>query len=203
MSIHLVELEQTLEAPRQEAFELFSDPFNLERITPPWLRFRLLAGERFAISAGTLIEYRLILHGVPLRWVTEIAAWEPGRRFIDVQRTGPYRLWHHIHEFVADGDRTLMRDTIRYMLPLGPLGEVAHRAFVRRDLEQIFEFRSSAISGLLAPASAQPLAPAAAQVLASAAAQPLATPSAQPQPDASPRAQRHESAHFTKQSISR
>ena len=81
------------------------------------------------MGAGALIEYRLALHGLPISWLTRIEAWEPGVRFVDAQLTGPYRLWHHTHEFAPDGaGGTLMRDTVRYALPFGPLGEVAHRA---------------------------------------------------------------------------
>ena len=94
------------------------------------------------MGAGALIEYRLRLHGVPVRWLTRIEEWEPGRRFVDAQLRGPYRLWHHTHAFEPDGDGgTLMRDTVRYALPLGPLGELAHRLFVRARPRAIFDFR--------------------------------------------------------------
>jgi ligand-binding SRPBCC domain-containing protein len=98
------------------------------------------------MGVGALIEYRLVLHGLPISWLTRIEAWEPGVRFVDAQLTGPYRLWHHTHEFAPDGaGATLMRDTVRYALPLGPLGEVAHRAFVARDLRRIFDFRAAEV----------------------------------------------------------
>jgi hypothetical protein len=98
------------------------------------------------MAPGALIEYRLKLHGVPIRWRTTIAVWDPPRRFVDVQLSGPYRMWHHTHDFVpAPGGGTLMRDTVRYALPLGPLGEAAHRLFVRRDLERIFDFRRDVV----------------------------------------------------------
>jgi ligand-binding SRPBCC domain-containing protein len=101
------------------------------------------------MGAGTLIRYRLRLHGMPLRWDTVIAAWDPPRRFVDVQVRGPYRLWHHTHEFLpVDGD-TLMRDTVRYAIGFGGLGELAHRALVRRDLAAIFDFRARAVPALL------------------------------------------------------
>ena len=99
------------------------------------------------MRVGTLIEYRLRLHGLPISWLTRIEEWEPGVRFVDAQLTGPYRLWHHTHEFASDGDnRTRMRDTVRYALPFGPLGEIARRAFVARDLERIFAFRRDAVA---------------------------------------------------------
>ena len=102
------------------------------------------------LRAGTLIEYRLCLHRVPLRWISRIERWEPGRAFEDVQVRGPYRLWHHRHEFRAAGRGTLVQDHVRYALPLGPLGELAHAAFVERDLARIFAFRYAAVKELLA-----------------------------------------------------
>ena len=100
------------------------------------------------MGVGTFIQYRLRLHGVPVRWDTLIQAWEPPRRFVDVQVRGPYRLWHHTHELSPlDGGRTLMRDTVRYALGFGALGALAHRAVVRRDLEAIFAYRARARAG--------------------------------------------------------
>ena len=94
------------------------------------------------MRAGALIEYRLKLHGLPIRWLTRIEEWVPGERFVDAQLHGPYALWHHTHEFEPPATAsTLMRDTVRYALPFGPLGEVAHRLFVARDLERIFDYR--------------------------------------------------------------
>ena len=88
-----------------------------------------------------------------MRWRTRIEAWEPPHRFVDVQLSGPYSLWEHTHEFEADGEEaTLIRDRVRYALPLGPLGELAHRLFVRRDVERIFDFRREAVAARLASA---------------------------------------------------
>ena len=102
------------------------------------------------MGVGTFIQYRLRLHGVPVRWDTLIQAWEPPRRFVDVQVRGPYRLWHHTHELAPLGDgRTLMRDTVRYALGFGPLGALAHRVIVRRDLEAIFAYRAQRVPQLL------------------------------------------------------
>lgn len=145
MTIHVLEREQRLPRPPGDAFAFFADARNLEAITPPWLRFRVVAPAPGEMRAGTLIEYRLRLHGIPVRWLTRIAVWEPGRRFVDVQVSGPYRLWHHTHDFLPDAGGTLMRDTVRYALPLGPLGAAAHVLLVRRDLERIFDFRQEAI----------------------------------------------------------
>ena len=130
-------------------FEFFAHAGNLERITPSWLGFSLLTPEPAVMAAGTLIEYRLHLHRIPLRWVTRIDVWEPGREFVDVQVQGPYRVWHHRHQFHAAPGGTVVRDHVRYALPLGLLGELAHRAFVRRDLTRIFGFRQAAVAQLL------------------------------------------------------
>jgi ligand-binding SRPBCC domain-containing protein len=146
MTVHILEREQLLARPPQALFPFFGDALNLEAITPPWLGFRVVTPEPIEMGPGTSIEYRLRLHGVPVRWRTTIAVWDPPRRFVDVQLSGPYRMWHHTHDFspTADGG-TLMRDTVRYALPFGPLGALAHRLVVRRDLERIFDFREQAV----------------------------------------------------------
>ena len=150
MAVHVLRREQHLPAPPADVFPFFGDALNLEAITPPWLGFRVVTPGPLAMGPGTLIEYRLRLHGVPVRWRTRIAVWEPPHRFVDVQLSGPYRLWHHTHEFErAAGGGTTMHDVVRYALPLGPLGEAAHRLFVARDLARIFDFRSEVVGTVL------------------------------------------------------
>jgi ligand-binding SRPBCC domain-containing protein len=144
--VHILTREQIVPGDPDTVFAFFSDAANLEAITPAWLRFRIVSPQPIRMAAGTLIEYRLELHRVPIRWLTRIESWEPGRRFVDVQLRGPYRLWHHTHAFDPHRDGTLVRDTIRYALPLGPLGRLAHVAFVRRDLERIFDHRHAEIA---------------------------------------------------------
>ena len=148
MRLHRLEREQFLPYPPSEVFPFFADARNLERITPPLLRFRVVPPGPVEMGVGTLIEYRLRLHGLPVRWLTRIDAWEPGRRFVDSQLAGPYRLWHHTHTFEERDGGTLMRDVVVYALPLWPLGELA-RPLVDRDLAAIFDFRREAVSGLL------------------------------------------------------
>jgi ligand-binding SRPBCC domain-containing protein len=148
--IHHLHREQLIPRPIGEVFAFFAEARNLERITPPWLAFSLRGPEPDQMSAGTLIEYRLRLHGIPLRWISRIEVWEPGRAFEDVQVKGPYRLWHHRHEFRKAGGGTLVQDHVRYALPLGPLGELAHAAIVERDLARIFAFRYAAVKEILA-----------------------------------------------------
>ncbi len=146
---HILEREQRIPAPPEDVFPFFEDAHNLEAITPPWLGFRVATPGPIEMGPGAVIEYRFKLHGLPIRWRTRIEAWEPGRRFVDVQLEGPYRLWHHVHTFEPDGGGTLMRDAVRYALPLGPLGALAHAAFVGRDLERIFDFRRQETARLL------------------------------------------------------
>jgi ligand-binding SRPBCC domain-containing protein len=146
MRTHLLERTQRLPAPPEHVFPFFGEARNLEAITPPWLGFRVTTPGAIEMREGALIEYRLTLHRVPVRWRTRIEAWEPSRRFVDAQVSGPYRLWHHTHLFEPDGDGTLMRDLVRYALPAGPLGRLAHAAFVRRDLERIFDFRRDRVT---------------------------------------------------------
>jgi ligand-binding SRPBCC domain-containing protein len=141
-----LERTQVIPRPRTEVFTFFSDASNLERITPPFVGFRFLTPPPPAIGAGTLIEYQLKLHGFPIRWQTLIETFEPGLLFTDVQLRGPYRRWHHRHEFSDVPGGTRMDDTIDYQLPLGPLGAVARSLFVARALRQIFDFRAERIA---------------------------------------------------------
>ena len=144
---HVLRREQRLPRPPDAVFPFFADAHNLEAITPPWLGFRVVTPRPIEMRVGALIEYRLRLRGLPVAWLTRIEDWTPGVRFVDVQLAGPYRLWHHTHEFAPDGDGgTVMRDTVRYALPWWPLGEVAHALLVRRDLAAIFDHRERAVA---------------------------------------------------------
>jgi len=152
MRIHTIQREQPIPLAPAEAFEFFSDPFNLEAITPRWLHLNVVTDGPIAMRPGTLIEYRLLLHALPLRWFTRIETWEPGRGFADVQLRGPYRLWHHTHRFEAHAAGTSMRAVVRYALPLGAFGRLARALLVRRDLERIFSFRRDTAAALLGEA---------------------------------------------------
>jgi ligand-binding SRPBCC domain-containing protein len=144
--LHVLAQEQRLPGPPEDVFPFFADAHNLEDITPGWLGFRVLGERPVPMHPGALISYELRLHGIPVRWTTRIAVWEPPERFVDVQLSGPYAVWHHTHTFEPDGNGTLMRDVVRYGLPLGPLGELAHRLLVRRDVQRIFAFRRDAVA---------------------------------------------------------
>ncbi|HSO97381.1 MAG TPA: SRPBCC family protein [Solirubrobacteraceae bacterium] len=147
----VIEHEQLVERELPEVFDFFARARNLEALTPPWLSFSVLTPEPIEMRPGTLIDYRLRLHGVPLRWRTLIESWAPGERFVDRQLRGPYKLWHHTHTFEATAGGTLVRDRVRYAIPLGAAGQLADRLFVARDLERVFEFRRQAVLRLLAP----------------------------------------------------
>lgn len=149
MDTHLLEREQRLPGSPERLFAFFADARNLEAITPPLLRFRVLTPEPIVMGAGTLIRYRLQVHGVPVNWLTEITCWEPPHRFVDEQRSGPYALWHHTHTFERDGEETIMRDVVRYRVGFGPLGLLANALLVRRDVEAIFDYRAQRIVELL------------------------------------------------------
>jgi ligand-binding SRPBCC domain-containing protein len=153
MRVHVLRREQRLEASPEALFGFFADPANLEAITPPVLRFRLITPAPVEMGPGTFLQYALRLHGVPVRWDTLIQSWEPPHRFVDVQVRGPYRLWHHTHELepLDGGAATLMRDTVRYAIGLGPFGEAARRTLVRRDLRAIFDFRAERVPALAVP----------------------------------------------------
>lgn len=131
--------------PREEVFAFFADAGNLQTITPAWLRFEILTPRPIAMRRGALIDYRLRLHGWPVRWQTEITAWEPPHRFVDEQRRGPYRQWIHEHGFMDQDGGTLCWDSVKYSVPGG---ELVHRLFVRRDIERIFAFRASKLCDL-------------------------------------------------------
>ena len=145
-----LERQQLLPATPAAVFPFFAQARNLERITPPLLRFEVLTPDPIRMGPGTLIQYRLRLHGVRLRWLTVIRDWNPPHSFVDVQVKGPYRRWHHTHEFEAvEGGGTLMRDVVDYEIGYGPLGALADRLLVRRDLKRIFDFRAAAVAGEL------------------------------------------------------
>ncbi len=145
--IHTLTRRQHLPASPEEVFPFFADAANLEAITPPFLGFEVITPRPIPMRVGTIIQYRLRLHGIPVSWLTSIQEWQPAERFVDVQVRGPYSLWHHTHTFEDDGrGGTIMGDRVRYALPLGAGGELARRLFVARDLERIFDFRAAQVA---------------------------------------------------------
>ncbi|MHC5004846.1 MAG: SRPBCC family protein [Planctomycetota bacterium] len=137
--------EVTVPLPRAELFPFFADARNLERLTPRQLQFRILTAEPIEMAEGLLIDYRLRLRGLPVRWQSEITAWDPPHRFVDEQRRGPYRWWIHEHVFRDVPAGTVMRDEVRYGVPGGRL---VHACFVRGELRRIFEHRNAVMQEL-------------------------------------------------------
>ncbi len=140
--------EQWVPQSVEAAFAFFSRPENLQAITPGWLDFRIVSVEA-ELRTGSLIYYRLRWHGVPLRWTTEITAWDPPHSFVDTQIRGPYALWRHQHTLTPENDGTRIRDEVTYAVPLGRLGQLLHPLLVRRDVEAIFDFRRRRLQELL------------------------------------------------------
>ena len=126
----------------QDVFPFFADAFNLERLTPPSLGFQVLTPPPIEMKVGTLIDYRVRLRGIPMRWQSEITEWEPPHRFVDEQRRGPYRMWIHEHTFTSQDGGTMAKDTVRYAV-LG--GAIVQRLFVASELKRIFQYRNAAL----------------------------------------------------------
>ncbi|MGH2633825.1 MAG: SRPBCC family protein [Tepidiformaceae bacterium] len=146
MTVHRLEAHLQLSASLDEVWAFFADPRNLAHITPPEMGFTVKGEVPEQMYAGLLIAYTVKpLFGIPVEWLTEITHIEPNRYFVDEQRRGPYRLWHHQHHFLPVEGGVEMHDILHYELPLGPFGDLLDRALVRRRIEQIFAYRRAAL----------------------------------------------------------
>ena len=146
--MYRLERQQFVPRPRNEVFAFFSEARNLEKLTPGFLNFRILSPLPIKMRRGALIDYQIGLAGIPMRWRTRIESFEAPVRFTDVQLRGPYRHWHHVHEFKDSAGGTQVIDRVTYSLPFGFMGALAHRVFVRRTLERIFEYRQQRMTEL-------------------------------------------------------
>ncbi|MFQ5990046.1 MAG: SRPBCC family protein [Candidatus Methylomirabilales bacterium] len=138
MKTYIFKSEQWVPRPLEEVFRFFADASNLEILTPPWLHFKILTPGRIQMKPGTLIDYRIRLHGVPIHWQSEVMVWEPPHRFVDEQRRGPYRIWIHEHSFSTRDGGTVVEDRVEYAVPGGTL---VQKHFVAPDLQRIFDYR--------------------------------------------------------------
>jgi ligand-binding SRPBCC domain-containing protein len=150
---YLLEREQWVPQPLALVFDFFSRAENLAKLTPPWMYFRIRSPMPIEMKVGAHIDYTIRLAGVPMNWRTRITVWEPERYFADIQESGPYAQWEHEHMFSEQGEGVLVADRVRYALPLGPLGRVAHLLAVRASLTAIFDYRFQRIRELLSSAA--------------------------------------------------
>jgi len=137
----------SVDLPIEKVFEFFADANQLERITPQWLHFKVLTPCPIEMKAGLILDYRIRLHAIPIKWRTEISAWEPPFRFVDQQLKGPYKRWHHEHTFQEVDGKTIVCDNVHY-IPRG--GSLIHRFMVKPDLEKIFRFRHDRLTEIFA-----------------------------------------------------
>lgn len=142
---HEIFSEQWLPLKPEELFPFYCDEHNLEELTPPFLKFNVVGKSTAEMEEGTLIDYKLSLHGLPFKWRTRIENWSPGKRFIDTQLSGPYSKWYHVHDFIPFAGGTLVRDRVTYKLPLGFLGDSFAGWKVTNDVKKIFDYRREVI----------------------------------------------------------
>lgn len=146
---YLLTQRQTIPADLKTTFEFFSDPYNLEEITPDRLQFNILDCEPLPVTDGTKIHYSLNIWGIPITWISEITRWNPPHDFRDVMKRGPYRTWQHTHRFEESGDETVMTDEVYYELPFGVLGRLFGGWLVRWDVSSIFSYRAKKFRTIL------------------------------------------------------
>jgi ligand-binding SRPBCC domain-containing protein len=145
MKIYTLKQKQVLSRPLKEVFAFFARPENLQHITPPELGFQIITPSPIVMDKGSLIDYQIRLSGLPFRWRTLISSYNPPHEFVDEQIKGPYSFWHHRHQFYAEGDETVIEDTVTYTIPFGILGRIVHTLFIRAKLRKIFEYRQAII----------------------------------------------------------
>jgi ligand-binding SRPBCC domain-containing protein len=153
VKMHTLDAELWLPVEIDQVFAFFSDAGNLETLTPPWLQFQIVTPRPIVMQTGLHIDYKIRIHGVPIRWRSEITDWQPPLLFVDEQRHGPYKIWRHRHEFLQRDGGTVVRDHVDY-LPRGWLcAPIVNRWLVAPDLRTIFTYRQKKIRELLAPQS--------------------------------------------------
>ena len=151
--MYILERRQTVSGSLEQAWSFLQNPANLDRITPPDLRFRIVTDVPDIMYNGLIIEYRITIPLIGTHcWITEIKHIREGVSFVDEQRLGPYRFWYHYHEIRQQADGVLLIDRVHYRPPMGILGRVLHRLYIRRTLERIFDYRQERLATLLTAA---------------------------------------------------
>ena len=149
MKLYRLCRQQTLPVTEEVAWQFFSSPLNLPAITPPWLNLQINGDVSDHMYPGMLIAYRITpFWGVPVKWLSEITHVEPPRYFVDEQRSGPYRFWHHQHHFRSKNGKIEVTDTVAYALKFGPVGTLMHALFIGKRLTDIFDFREKRLAQL-------------------------------------------------------
>jgi ligand-binding SRPBCC domain-containing protein len=159
MHIYTLRCEMLTHKSLRETFEVFEDPYNLARITPSWLNFKVTSKERAQMRKGAEIDYTIRWLGIPMHWKTVIQDYEPPFLFVDEQAEGPYALWRHRHTFAPTGEGTKVGDQVEYALPFGVLGSLAHAVIVKRQLQTIFRFRQQELGKMLGGKTVETMEP--------------------------------------------
>ena len=148
MRTYQLTCEMLVPKPIEAVYEIFENPYNLKKITPPWLSFAVTSQQKVVMRKGAEIDYRFRWFIVPMKWRTLITAYNPPHDFVDEQMKGPYVLWRHRHTFEQTPEGTLVKDTVDYILPLGPLGALAHWIMIEAQLKMIFTYRQKTLNEL-------------------------------------------------------
>jgi ligand-binding SRPBCC domain-containing protein len=157
--VYTLHRRQWLPRGLHETFEFFERPENLPRITPAWLRFRILTPAPIVMRRGLILDYQVRVAGIATHWRSAISEYDPPFSFRDEQVIGPYRLWDHRHRFRREHGGTVIEDFVVYEPPLGPLGALLDRLIIRRQLDDIFDFRRRQIERLLVDGLSRPVTP--------------------------------------------
>ena len=148
MKIHTLKRKQLIPYDRETVFNFFKSPENLEKITPPKVKFNIITPSPIIMRSGTILDYTIKLLGIPVRWTTMITEFNEPIGFSDVSLKGPYSFWYHQHTFEKTTGGTVMHDTVTYALPFGVIGSAVHALWVKNQLKHIFDFRAEVISAL-------------------------------------------------------
>jgi len=150
MKLHRINRRQLIPISMTEAWEFFSNPVNLSKITPPWLNLKVISNIPKSMHLGMIISYRITpVAFMPTIWISEITHVKIPTYFVDEQRLGPFRFWHHQHFFKEVGRDVEMQDIVNYVMPLGPIGEMVHEISVSKKIKDIFDFRKKALERIL------------------------------------------------------